>query len=852
MALEEYHSKRDFYTTPEPSQDTTPDDTQVLHFVIQKHQATHLHYDLRLELDGVLKSWAVPKGPSLDPAQKKLAMLVEDHPFEYRNFEGIIPKGNYGAGTVQIWDEGTYYVPGIQGKEKNQQELRKALAKGNLYIAFEGKKVRGVFHLVRMHQSASKQHSWLLIKKEDQFTTEEDITSQDRSVRSGRTLEQIQNDSTIDNKNKHSIDITRFDLSGAIRSNFPPGPFRPMRAQLIDAPFDRSGWIFEIKWDGYRAIAEVHHESISLYSRNGISYRNDYPPIIDDLKKIGFEALFDGEIVVIDEEGKADFGRLQNYRRTKQGIIQFYVFDLPYLEGYDLRQMPLIKRKSILREILPELNYVKYSDHIEEQGIAFFRLAQELQIEGIMAKEESSVYLEGVRTHHWQKIKIHYSQEVVVGGFTEPRGGRTGFGALIGGVYEKGKLVYVGSIGGGFSDDELSQVREKLSRHTIPASPFATPPMGEKSVTWVEPVFVCEVKFAEWTSEGLMRQPVFLGFREDLDPAQVSRELPVKPPQNSSARYAIPHDIDQYISVDGQVLKLTNMKKVYWPQDGITKEDTIDYYREIASVMLPHLIDRPESLHRFPDGIEGNHFFHKDMEDAPEWVKIAKIASDSQDSFIRYLLCQDEATLVYMVNLGAIEINPWNSRTGNLDFPDYMVIDLDPLDCPFEYVIDSALATHELFQRTDIPHYVKTSGATGMHIYVPLGARYTYEQTRQFATIICTIVNNTLPTITSLQRLPERRKGKVYLDFLQNTKGKTMAAPYSLRPHKGAPVSTPLLWDEVRHGIYPHDFTLREIPHRLERYGDLWKPVLGKGIDMKRCLDSVIDHFGEDTGKEQK
>lgn len=843
MALERYKQKRDFSHTPEPSGVNEDAKKGLLCFVIHKHQASHLHYDLRLELDGVLKSWAVPRGPSLDPSIRKLAMMVEDHPFDYRNFEGTIPEGNYGAGTVMIWDEGTYIVPGIEDRQKTEDEIRKGLQKGNIFFYLQGKKLKGAYHLVRLKRA--KGNSWLLIKKSDRFATEEEILEQNRSVRTERTIEQIRHADYPDES--YTVDITKLDISGALKSPAPQGPLSPMLSQLVDEPFDRRGWIFEIKWDGYRAIAEVMNGDVKLYSRHGKSFLNDYPPVVRDLKKLSFQSIFDGEIVVVDSEGRADFHLMQDYRRTRRGSLIYYVFDLLYLEGYDLRSMPLLKRKHLLEQILPSLPNVRFSGHIREHGEAFFELAKKNNVEGIMAKEENSTYVSGMRSWHWQKIKIIKSQELVVGGFTEPKGGRTGIGALLGGVYEGGEFVFAGSVGSGFTDEELLLVMEKLSRFKREECPFKKLPETHTTATWIDPVFVCEVKFTEWTPEGLMRHPVFLGFREDVDPRAVRREVPRD--KSRGTRYALPESSDLITEIGGNTLKLTNLNKFYWPSEEITKGDTIEYYRQVAPFLLPHLYNKPQSLHRFPDGAGGKSFYHKDMTDVPDWVKTEYVESDVPGGRIRYLLCQDEATLVYMVNLGALEINPWNSRVGSLEYPDYMVIDLDPLDCPFENVIETALVTHKILQDVDMPHYVKTSGSTGIHIFVPLGAAYNYRQTREFSALICTIINGVLPSTTSMERLPDKRRGKVYLDFLQNTKGKTMASVYSLRPRPEAPVSTPLDWKEVKAGLEPQEYTRDVVIKRLKEHGDLFRPVLYKGIDMKRYLNALSMKYGWSTGK---
>ncbi len=840
MNLDEYNRKRNLSKTPEPSADINfSDQSKQLTFVIQKHKATHLHYDLRLEHKGVLKSWAIPKGPSLDPSQKRLAVQVEDHPYDYRNFEGVIPPGNYGAGTVMIWDEGTYTIPDCQDTKCTQDTFEENLYKGNLYFILHGKKIKGAFHLVQSKQQ-NRNNQWLLIKKTDSFSTIEDPLLKDKSVRSGRSLEEIhlQNTSNVTS----SIDLSQLDLSGTSTYPLPRELITPMFAQLVARPFDKDDWFFEIKWDGYRAIAETRKSGLLLYSRRNNSFIDDYPQITHELKKFEFQAIFDGEIVALDKDGKVDFGTLQNYRRTRAGFLVYFIFDLLFLENHDLKNLPLYRRKHILKQILPSSPHIQYCDHIEKYGIAFFNAVKENQLEGIVAKDKNSPYQPGIRSHYWQKIKITMNQEFVIGGFTEPQGGRTGIGSLLIGVYENSDLIYAGNVGGGFSNDELPLVRKMLENIASNNSPFKSVNFSTSGVTWVRPELVCEVRFAEWTSEGYLRQPVFQGFRSDVPPENVRREKPSSL-LSSDLKLSPPVNQDSIIIIDDIKIKITNRNKLYWPEQGLSKGDMIDYYRTVSKWILPHLKDRPQSLNRYPDGIYGKHFFHKDMDNLPDWVSSITLPSDIEGKSIQYLLCQNEASLIYMVNLGAIEINPWISRVGHLDNPDYMIIDLDPLECPFSHIIATAKAVHEILSEINAPHYIKTSGATGLHINVPLGTLYSYEQSRQFSMLICTLVNRRLPKITSMERMPEKRVGKVYLDYLQNIKGKTMAAPYCLRPRAGAPVSTPLLWEELRDDLKIENFTMHTIVDRLEAIGDLWLPVIGKGIDMQSSLGMLSEYF---------
>jgi bifunctional non-homologous end joining protein LigD len=845
MKLTEYRSKRDFKKTPEPSGREGAAAGEPLHFVVHKHHATRLHWDLRLELDGVLKSWAVPKGPSLDPDDKKLAVMVEDHPIDYQFFEGVIPEGNYGAGVVMIWDRGMYYAVGAPDRGSSEEILRAGLAKGHISFVLDGQRLKGEFALVRLKKA--QENSWLLLKKNDAESKRGGgLVRTETSVASGRTMDEI---------GAGKPDLSSVDLSGAPSAAMPLH-VKPMLATPVEAPFDRPGWLFEIKWDGYRALGEVSQGKARLYSRNDKTLNERFPAIAQSLATLPFDALFDGEVVVVDGSGRADFQLLQDYLQSARGTLAYYVFDLLYFEGFDLRTLPLVRRKGILRQILPTLPYVAFSEHVEKEGSALFEAARENDVEGVMAKDAMSPYRSGERGREWLKIKTHRQQEAVIGGFTRPKGGRKGFGALILGVYEAGRLVYIGHTGGGFTDEQLASVLMRLEPLAREGSPFDKAPKTNTDVTWVEPALVCEVRFSEWTNEGFMRQPVFLGMREDIDPRDVRREEAEKAPRTLSEKRDVsaPAALARAASRAGRSgsvavindakVEVTNPEKVFWPEEGYTKGDVIDYYRGIAPFILPYLKDRPESLHRHPDGISGEAFFQKNIEhQVPDWVKTVSIRSDSENRDTRYLLCQDEASLVYMANLGCIEINPWHARIGSLDSPDFMVLDLDPLDAPFKDVVETAVVTHEVLLEIGARGSCKTSGGRGLHIYVPLGGAYSWEQSTQFARLVNLAVHARLPRITSIERKPEKRPGKVYLDYLQNRHGQTLVAPYSLRPRKGAPVSTPLEWEEVKDGLDRLSFTMRTMPERARKKGDLWKDVLGPGIDMAQCLARLEGTF---------
>ena len=868
MSLEEYQRKRDLTKSPEPGPKGRKP-ARALRFVIHKHAASHLHYDFRLELDGVLKSWAIPKGPSLDPSIKRLAMMVEDHPYEYGDFEGVIPKGNYGAGEVLIWDAGTYHASASPDRDQSEKLLREGLRKGDLKFVLEGQKLNGEFALVRI--KSDKDNSWLLIKKHDAFASLEDVTLKDRSVVSDATIEDIRAGKAPALPKVAESGPEEKPATMPAPSAPMPHEVRPMLATSVPEPFDDPDWLFEIKLDGYRSIAEIEAGNVRLYSRNNISFNKRFAALVRSLAALDLNAVLDGEVVALDEKGRSYFQLLQNNQRTGQGNVLYFVFDLLYLNGEDLRNQPLITRKEMLHALLPDLPDIRFSDHILEYGKQFFDLARQNNLEGIIAKRISSRYQTGKRSKDWLKIKIRLQQEAVICGFTAPRGSRKNFGSLVLGVYENDELVYIGLTGGGFDESGLQDLHATLQQLVQPDSPFRERVKTDMPVKWVKPVLVCEVEFAEWTDENVMRQPIFLGLREDKEPRSVLREqFPaevqaqaaakgeenagtseggylLEKKQGGDARKGTGKKVaggkkgrEEILVIDGHRLELSNLDKIFWPEEGYTKGDVIDYYRKVARSMLPHLQDRPESLYRTPHGITESGFFQKEAgELPPPWIATREIFSKHVDKNIKFFICQDEATLVYMANLGCIEINPWLSRLPSLNFPDYFVIDLDPEDIPFEKVIEAALAVHDVLNRAGVASFPKTSGATGMHIYVPLGAKYDYDTAEKFAKVIATLVHHQVPDFTSLLRSPSKRQKKVYLDFLQNKAGQTLAAPYSIRPRPGATVSAPLKWEEVKPGLSPGQFTVETMPERLEHLGDLFNGVLGPGIDIENCLENL-------------
>jgi bifunctional non-homologous end joining protein LigD len=873
MGLLEYKKKRTLKRTPEPGGGKP--DSEVLRFVVQKHDASRLHYDFRLEIGKVLKSWAVPKGPSMDTNVKRLAMEVEDHPYDYRTFEGVIPEGNYGAGTVMVWDEGTYHVADKQFSSKKEEdaELLRQWQSGKIHIVIDGKKLKGEFALVRSSWRGEK--SWLLMKLKDQYATKEDILLEEKSAVTDRTLDEI-------TKGKKAIKKAAQKTRGVAKARkavaskksskkkmeFPKG-VTPMLTTLVDKPFDQPGWQYEVKWDGYRALGFIKNGEVDLKSRNDKSFNDKFYPVHRALQEWDVNAIVDGEIVVLKSNGLSDFGSLQNWRSEADGDLVYFVFDLLWLDGEDLRRKQLHERKEMLRSIIPENGIIRFSDSFDVKGTEFYESARRMGLEGMVAKRTNSVYASGQRTSDWLKIKVNQRQEVVIGGYTKNAGSSKPFSALLVGVFEDGKFVYTGKIGTGFKDLQQREMLKQFAPHVTSAPHFYTTPDYNKpsrfnpkpakaSVTWMKPKLVCEVSFTEMTSDGVMRHPSFEGMRIDKPAKQVLREVPkpvkkviakksntkasakddgIVAPHSKRDRASLlnPKDETQVRDVDGHPIKFTNLSKVYWPaskmpgsKKDVTKRDMLNYYYQVAPYILPYLADRPQSLNRFPNGIIGKGFYQKDVTGkVPEWVDTYLYhTSDEPDVDKHFLVPQTEADVMLMASLGCIEMNPWSSRTASPDNPDWCIIDLDPDKHSFDQVIEAAQVTRQVLEGEGLTGYCKTSGSTGLHVYIPLDGKFTYEDSKEFARALVTKVQKEIPSYTTLERIVSKRKGKMYLDFLQNRPGATVASPYSLRPKPGATVSMPLHWDEVKKGLKMTDFNIYNAIARLRETGDLFKPLL--------------------------
>lgn len=648
---------------------------------------------------------------------------------------------------------------------------------------------------------------------------------------------------------KGLIQLQLRKLQHAFRSEMPKD-LKPMLATLADEAFNDSDWQFELKLDGYRAIGYVQSSGADLRSRKNNSFRHKFAPVVAALNDWNINAVVDGEVVVVDNDGIPDFNYIQQWEQQHQGHLIYYVFDLLWLEGYNIMNEPLQLRREILKQIIPDEGIIRFSDHINEAGINFFELAKKNGMEGIIAKRKDAAYLPDTRTKSWLKIKSEERHEAVICGYTRNKNSDRLFSSLILGRYDGENLVYLGQAGTGFTGAMQKELKKVMKPFETATCPFDTEPDLSSTVTWLKPVLIGEVKYIELTPEGVMRHASFQGLRMDKTVEDYNNEQSketnfiVKSNKTQKAKHSRTilqsSATEQKIEIDGHALKFTNLDKIYWPELHISKREMLQYYYEMAELILPYMKNRPQSLNRFPDGIHGQSFFHKDMKGKTEkWMKTFTRFSESAGEPKDFLICTDTAALMYMANLGCIEMNPWHSRIATSNYPDWCVIDLDPGEIAFEKVIDTALVVKQVLDALQVPSYPKTSGSTGIHIYVPLGAEYNYEQSKQLAEIIVHLVHEELPGITSLERNPEKRKDKIYLDYLQNRPIQTICAPYSLRPKRDATVSAPLHWSEVKKGLQINQFTIKNMHERTKAEGDLFKGVLGKGIDLNKVLKAL-------------
>ena len=832
--LSAYRAKRSLDRTPEPGARAAQPGSAGGLFVVHQHAARHLHFDLRLEMKGVLTSWAVPKGPSKNPADKRLAVHVEDHPIEYGDFEGLIPEGNYGAGAVIVWDRGRW-VP--------VEDPFAGLEKGKLLFELHGYKLKGLWTLVKIKKS---QKDWLLIKERDGEVSENGADFPPNSVLSGLTVEELK--AGADRAGPIREELLRLKVPRRVVTL---SAAAPMLAETREGPFTKDGWFFELKLDGYRVRVGKEGGVAKIVSRNGHDLSALFPEIAHVVRALPFEGLvLDGELVVLDLRGHPSFNGLQNRAQISRAFdirraavanpATLFCFDLLAFAGYDTRGLPLEKRKDLLRKVLPAAGALRYSEHFVREGEALYRQVERLGLEGIMAKRADSPYRAG-RSPAWLKIRADRADDFVVVGYTRAKGSRAGFGALQLGAYRDGKLVYVGRAGSGFTDRELKDVAQALESLKRDTPALTGPVPNDKDTTWIEPKLVAEVRFKEWTPEALLRHPVFLRWRDDKNAEECvlpdNRRPAAVPPDDGSGSGDGVDDSRLPAPAPREVV-FSNLKKVFWPDDGYTKGDLIEYYRAISPWLLPYLADRPVVMTRFPDGIQGKSFFQKDAPVfAPGWLRTERMWSEDTQREIDYFVCDDLDSLLYIANLGTIPLHVWGSRVASLERPDWCILDLDPKEAPFTDVVKVAKATKRLCDDIGLPAYIKTSGSTGLHVLVPMGRQVTYEQCRQLGGLLARVVAAELPDIATITRVVGKRGGRVYLDYVQNGQGRLLVAPFSIRPLPGAPVSMPLKWSEVTPSLEIGQFTIRNAPARMKRLKtDPLRPVLEERPDLVRAL----------------
>jgi bifunctional non-homologous end joining protein LigD len=921
--LEKYREKRDFERTPEPPPGPAPGEGPLI-FVIQKHAATRLHYDFRLEVDGVLKSWPIPKGPSLNPADKRLAVMVEDHPFDYASFEGVIPKGEYGGGQVIVWDAGDY-SPDEDGRlsfhdrEEAQARMREGIAKGKISVFLRGQKLKGSWTLVKTKRS---ENEWLFIKHRDRFAdTERDIVDEDRSVLSGLTIEDLKAGRLPERGTVAEMGLRPGDLPGARPASF-PGFVEPMHASLAESAFSSPKWLFEPKLDGVRGIAPKDGERVRLFSRRGIEATKSYPRIVSELSEQPEPRMVvDGEIVAFDEKGVPSFQQLQQRlnlmreadikRAEAQVPVFYYAFDLLWCGEYDLRGAPLAHRKRLLRQILTPSERVQLVEPFEEDGEIAFAAAVEHGLEGVLAKKADSPYESGRRSKNWLKIKGTQEAEFVIAGYTEGGGWRAGtFGSLLLGYYDDdGRLVYAGHVGTGFDDRTLRTLKERLEPLKTDKMPFVEQPKRgglvfgrpkNAQITWVKPELVAQVKFLQWTSDGVLRAPSFLGLREDKAPAEVRKEEPLPSPGQSrpagtpapDTNAEVARVLEQLgrpeekfiLSVEGHKISVSNLDKELWPpfedRRGLTKRDLLTYFAKISPYLVPHMRDRPLTLTRYPNGIYGGHFYQKRFENkVPEFVETVRLYSQDNGHDVDYMICNNLPTLLWLGQLADIELHTWYSRISpepdghhlprtfagsveNIDasllnYPDFMVFDLDPYIYSgkekkgaepelnrqaYLKTCEVALWLKDLLDSLSLSSFVKTTGKTGLHVYVPVLRQHDYDEVRAMCQTLGRILMQQHPKDITMEWMTEKRTGKVFFDHNQNSRGKTLASLYSPRPSPQAAVSMPVRWEEIK-DVYPADFTILNAYDRVAETGDLWEGIL----DAKHDLAALLGAIGEEA-----
>jgi bifunctional non-homologous end joining protein LigD len=882
LALEKYREKRDAERTPEPFGGAPGKGARDRGmFVVQKHAARRLHYDFRLEMEGVLRSWAIPKGPSLNPRDRRLAVMVEDHPIEYGDFEGAIPEGNYGAGVVIGWDRGEYRVI-----DPPAGDAAKAVRDGKLDIEMRGYKLRGAYTLVRtrgtLNRSNNGREQWLLIKKRDEFASEDRdlIVEHPRSVLSGLTIEEMRDPSKI--AQESGRELARIGAP-ALKVPYAAASFPLSLAKIGEDPFDSADWLFELKYDGVRALALRDGSDARIFGRGNREITDRYPEVVLALSALPFERFaLDGEIVAPDEQGRPSFQHLQRRIHVAQPResarlaisqpVNYWAFDLLAFGDFDLRAIALEKRKRALAGLIRGAGAVRYCDHVVERGHDFFDAAAKAHLEGIIAKRRDSPY-RGLRTGDWIKIKCPRTDNFVIGGWTEPAGSRTHFGALLLGQYEPdGQLRFISRVGSGFDHDGLRNLHKLLSARQIARSPFRPTRNGEPAPPrrshFCAPELVCEVRFGDYTEDGGIRHPIFQRLLPNADPRECvfagatggrdgqgvetdamanqdggdpsGRDLSGTPGRRKDegvgaarAHRSRKTPAASEMRESARNLRLTNLDKLFWPEEHFTKGDLIRYYLEIASWMLPYLKDRPVVLTRYPNGISGKSFFQKDAPGfTPSWIRTEKVYSHESRRDIAYFVLESPDAIAYMANMGAIPIHIWSSRFPHLERPDWLLFDIDPKGSTTAMAAAVALETAAVLREIGMRPYVKTSGQMGIHVVVGLKPEYTYEQARMFSEMVARIVVRRIPESATLTRDHAARKGRTYIDYLQLGHGKTIAAPFAVRPIAGAPVSAPIQWNELTPSIEPGRFNIKTMPARMERLKA--DPFLGALTDLQR------------------
>ena len=872
--LAEYSAKRRFDATPEPAPRAPRERRGPLLFVIQQHAARRMHYDLRLECDGVLKSWAVPKGPSLDPSDKRLAAQTEDHPFEYATFEGVIPAGQYGAGEMIVWDCGVYTPD--EGNEywfhdhaEAERRVAESLANGKLGFLLRGEKVKGSFALVRM----ADKKNWLLIKHKDRFVSKADPTALDRSVLSGVTLDEV-NAAPLER-----LPMDRLVPSGG--SEKLPASLAPMHAELAEVAFDDPDWMWEPKLDGYRALAFVSEQGVTLKSRRGLEL-GSFPRLEADLARQAVNAMVvDGELVAFDAQGKPSFNAMQNVQAST--AVVFYCFDLLHFAGLNLRKARYEDRRRWLAQCLLPSALVRLV-HASADGKALLKAALDSGLEGIVGKHRRSTYEPGKRSPSWVKVKSTQSGDFIVGGYTRGKGSRSPLGALLVGYGEAGKLHYASHVGSGFDEATLAEAKRRLEPLHRKSHPFAEKPQLHSPTTWVEPKVVAEVKFQNWTEDGFLRAPVFVRFRDDIDAAEVERPKIAVRRDDDSEIGSIVRQLESpkaslTLAVGKELVRLTHLDRVYWPADAtfkqpaLTKRDLLRYLAQVSPYMLPHLADRPLTMIRMPDGIHGQRFYQKHWHgERPAFVETITVFSDHKEESHEYLLCQNLPTLLWLAQSGTLEFHVWHSRAkveadaasqetdfasslealeaSVLNYPDYVVFDIDPYiysgkeapgDEPelntraFEKGKETAFHVREVLNSMGLEPIVKTSGKTGLHVFLPIRRTIDFEAARQISESVGRHLLRLHPNDITLEWSVPKRTGKIFMDYNMNVRGKTLNVAYSPRGAPGAPVSMPLTWDELANA-HPLDFRLSNAADQISSTGDRWREALTRKQSLEKAL----------------